>query len=90
MQKETLKNKTDSNHSKEIGSEIIIIAREDVVQEKIVMIEIRTDTDKTTDQETVATTKTTADNTLFIWCHFDLLLIVFKKWATIFGRNYCF
>ena len=35
--------KTDSNHSKEISSEIIIKSIEDVVQEKIVMIEIRTD-----------------------------------------------
>ena len=66
MQTETLKNKTDSNHSKEVSSEITITAIEDVVQEKIVMIEIRTDTDKTTDQEKVTTTKTTTDNTLLI------------------------
>ena len=66
MQTETLKNKTDSNHSKGISSEITIKAIEDVVQEKIVMIEIRTDTDKTLDHETVTTTKTTADNTLLI------------------------
>ena len=68
MQTKTLKNKTDSNHSKEISAEITIKAIEDVVQEKIVMIGIRTDTDKTTDQETVTvtTTKTTAYNTLFI------------------------
>ena len=66
MQTETLKNKTDSNHSKEISSEITIKAIEDVVQEKIVMIEIRTDTDKTLDHVTVTTTKTTADNTLLI------------------------
>ena len=60
------KNKTDNNHSKEISSEITNKATEDVVHEKIVMIGIRTDTDKTTDQETVTTTKTTADNTLLI------------------------
>ena len=66
MQTETLKNKTDSNHSKEISSEITIKAIEDVVQEKIVMIEIRTDTDKTLDHVTVTTTKSTADNTLLI------------------------
>ena len=30
------------------------------------MIEVRADTDRTIDQETVTTTKTTADNTLFI------------------------
>ena len=64
--KKTLKNKTDNNHSKEISSEITIKATEDVVHEKIVMIGIRTDTDKTTDQGTVTTTKTTADNTLLI------------------------
>ena len=66
MQTETLKNKTDCNYSKEISSEITIKAIEDVVQEKIVMIEIRTDTDKTLDPVTVTTTKTTADNTLLI------------------------
>ena len=66
MQTETLKNKTDCNHSKEISSEITIKAIEDVVQEKIVMIEIRTDTKKTLDPVTVTTTKTTADNTLLI------------------------
>ena len=66
MQTETLKIKTDSNHSKEISSEITIKAIEDVVQEKIVMIEIRTDTDKTLDHVPVTTTKTTADNTLLI------------------------
>ena len=66
MQIGTLKNKTDSNHSKEISSEITIKAIEDVVREKIVMIEIRTDTGKTLDHETVTTTKTTADNTLLI------------------------
>ena len=66
MQTETLMNKTDSNHSKEISSEITIKAIEDVVQEKIVMIEIRTDTDKTLDHKTVTTNKTTADNTLLI------------------------
>ena len=66
MQTETLKNKTDSNHSKEISLEITIKAIEDVVKEKIVMIEIRTDTDKTLDHITVTTTKTTADNTLLI------------------------
>ena len=66
MQTKILKNKTDSNHSKEISSEITIKAIEDVVQEKIVMIEIRTDTDRTIDQEKVTTTKKTADNTLLI------------------------
>ena len=66
MQTKILMNKTDNNHSKEISSEITIKAIEDVVQEKIVMIGIRTDTDKTTDQETVTTTKTTADNDLLI------------------------
>ena len=66
MQTRTLKNKKDSNHSKQISSEITKKALEDVVQEKIVMIEIRTDTDRTIDQETVTTTKTTADNTLLI------------------------
>ena len=66
MQAETLKNKIDSNNSKRISSEITIKAIEDVLQEKIVIIEIRTDTDKTLEHETVTTTKTTADNTLFI------------------------
>ena len=66
MQTKTLKNKTDSNHSKEICSEITIKTVEDVVQEKIAMIGIRTDTGRTIDQETVTTTKTTADNTLLI------------------------
>ena len=66
MQTETLKNKTESNHSKEISSEITITAIEDVVQEKIVIIEIRTDTDKTLNQETVTTNKITADNILLI------------------------
>ena len=41
-------------------------AIEDVVQKNIVMIEIRTDTDKTIDQETVTLTKKTADITLLI------------------------
>ena len=66
MQTDTLKNKTDNNHSKEISSEITIKAIEDVVQEKIGTIEIKTDTDKNTDQQTVTTTKTTADKSLLI------------------------
>ena len=66
MQTKILKNKTDSNHSKEISSETTIKAIEDVFQEKIVMIRMRTDTGRTIDQETVTTTKTTADNTLLI------------------------
>ena len=64
MQTETLKNKTESNHSNEISSEITFTAIEDVVQEKIVMIEIRTDTDKTLNQEKITTNKITADNIL--------------------------
>ena len=36
----------------------------DVVQENIVTMEIKADAEKNTDQETVITTKTTADNTL--------------------------
>ena len=66
MQIETLKSKIDRNHSKQINSEKTINAIEDVVQEKIVMIGIRTDTGRTINQETVTTTKTTADNTLHI------------------------
>ena len=66
MQTETLKSKIDSNQSKELSPEITIKAIEDVVQEKIVVIEMRKDTDKTTDKETVTTTKTTEDNTLLI------------------------
>ena len=64
MQTETLMSKTDSNHSNEISSEITIKSIEDVVQEKRVMIEFRTDTEKTVDQETVTTTKTTTEKTL--------------------------
>ena len=50
MQTETLKSKTDSNHIKQINLEKTINAIEEVAQEKIVMIEIRTDTDKTIEQ----------------------------------------
>ena len=66
MQTDTLKNKTDSNHSKEIRSQMTTKAVEDVVQENLVMIEIIRDTDKTIDQETVTLTKKTADITLLI------------------------
>ena len=66
MQTETLKDKPDNNHRKQISSEITIKAIEDVVKEKIVTIEIKTSSDKNTDQKPVITTKTTADNTLLI------------------------
>ena len=58
--------KQNRQQPQEISSEITIKAIEDVVQEKIVMIEIRTATDRTLDHVTVTTTKITADNTLLI------------------------
>ena len=64
MHTETLLNKTHSNYSKEIILEIAIKAIKHLVQEKLVIIGIRTNTDKTIDRGIVTTTRTTVDNTL--------------------------